>query len=123
MNTCPNCGMVKGIHASILPGCMCPFNDLTSLKYKQTVGPIESAMRANRMQDKDLMNVMRQAVFDTAEIDFKVEYYALLRAYSKQRDALEKASKEINEQYKLLQTATARIVDLQTHIENLEGQA
>ena len=24
MNTCPNCGMVKGLHASILPGCMCP---------------------------------------------------------------------------------------------------
>lgn len=25
MNTCPNCGMVKGLHASILPGCMCPW--------------------------------------------------------------------------------------------------
>jgi len=25
MNTCPNCGLVKGLHASILPGCMCPF--------------------------------------------------------------------------------------------------
>jgi len=24
MNTCPNCGMVKGMHGSILPGCMCP---------------------------------------------------------------------------------------------------
>lgn len=23
MNACPNCGMVKGLHASILPGCMC----------------------------------------------------------------------------------------------------
>jgi hypothetical protein len=57
-----------------------------------------------------------------AEPDFKVEYYALLRAYSKQRDALEKASKEIDEQWKLLQIATARIVDLQTHIANLEGE-
>jgi len=25
MNTCPNCGMVKGLHASILPGCKCPW--------------------------------------------------------------------------------------------------
>ncbi len=25
MNTCPNCGMVKGMHASILPGCKCPW--------------------------------------------------------------------------------------------------
>ena len=24
MNACPNCGMVRGLHASILPGCMCP---------------------------------------------------------------------------------------------------
>ena len=25
MNTCPKCGMVKGMHASILPGCKCPW--------------------------------------------------------------------------------------------------
>ena len=30
------------------------FNDLASLKYKTTVGPIESAMREQRIQDGDL---------------------------------------------------------------------
>lgn len=23
MNTCPKCGMVKGLHGSVLPGCTC----------------------------------------------------------------------------------------------------
>ena len=43
---------------------MTTFNDLTSLKYKTTVGPIESAMREQRIQDGDLMNVMSQEVID-----------------------------------------------------------
>ena len=25
MNTCPNCGMTKGMHGSILPSCTCPW--------------------------------------------------------------------------------------------------
>lgn len=25
MNTCPNCGLVKGMHGSVLPGCECPW--------------------------------------------------------------------------------------------------
>ena len=39
------------------------FNDLASLKYKTTVGPIESAMREQRIQDGDLsdMNTIKLA--------------------------------------------------------------
>lgn len=25
MNTCPNCGLTRGVHSSILPGCMCQY--------------------------------------------------------------------------------------------------
>jgi hypothetical protein len=37
-------------------------------------------------------------------------------------DELEKALKELRAQDALLESQTARIVDLQTHIENLEGE-
>jgi RNA polymerase subunit RPABC4/transcription elongation factor Spt4 len=79
MNTCPNCGMVKGIHASILPGCMCrttPQNTFTP--------------------DWDAMAVMVE---------------------EQQRMA-----KRIEELEAMLERQTARIVDLQTHIENLTGE-
>ena len=76
MNTCPNCGLVKGLHASILPGCMCPFTpqqteyvsegDIRALKhrihelegellgYKKIVADQDSIMTAQAMRIVDL---------------------------------------------------------------------
>lgn len=78
MNTCPNCGMVKGVHASILPGCMCP------LTLQNTFNP-----------DWDTQAVLVE---------------------EQQRMA-----KRIEELEAMLEQQTARIVDLQTHIENFDG--
>ena len=33
MNTCPNCGLVRGMHGSILPGCMCPWTPQASVVF------------------------------------------------------------------------------------------
>ena len=54
MNTCPNCGMVKGIHASILPGCMCrttPQNTFTPDWDAMAVMVEEQQRMAKRIED------------------------------------------------------------------------
>jgi hypothetical protein len=52
MNTCPNCGLIKGLHASILPGCMCFQDELA--RYKKIVADQESIMTAQAMRIVDL---------------------------------------------------------------------
>ena len=38
MNTCPKCGLVIGMHGSILPGCMCGLAQLTVINMENFVG-------------------------------------------------------------------------------------
>lgn len=83
MNTCPNCGMVKGLHASILAGCVCPWT------------PQETEVNTFK-PDWDTQAVLVE---------------------EQQRMA-----KRIEELEAMLERQTTRIVDLQTHIANLEGE-
>ena len=58
MNTCPNCGMVKGIHASILPGCMCrttPQNTFTPDWDAMAVMVEEQQRMAKRIEELEAM--------------------------------------------------------------------
>ena len=86
MNTCPNCGMVKGLHASILPGCMCPWTP------QQTDCYSEGDIRALKHRIHELE--------------------AELFGYKKIVEKLDA----------MLERQTARIVDLQTHIDNFDGE-
>tara|TARA_R110000868_G_scaffold264868_1_gene523482 strand:+ start:187 stop:618 length:432 start_codon:yes stop_codon:yes gene_type:complete len=124
------------------------FNDLTSLKHKTTVGPIESAMREQRIQDGDLMNVMRQEGIERSgwvpsfEEALEWQRRQQLRAENIQRavdrvtppfkpdynteavlvEEMQRMAKRIEELEVILERQTARIVDLQTHIENFDGE-
>ena len=79
MNTCPNCGMVKGLHASILPGCMCPTTPQ-----------------------------------DTFTPDWDTQAVLI--------EEMQRMAKRIEVLEAMLERQTARIVDLQTHIENFDGE-
>ena len=122
--------------------------------------------REQRIQDGDLMNVMRQDVVDMeafvgsgkpvvfpfkpdwdtqavlveemqrmakrieeleampkeVDVKHKTKYYALLKEYDRVCYLLDKATDKITDQDQMLAIQTSRIVDLQTHIENLEGE-
>ena len=97
------------------------FNDLTSLKYKQTVGPIESGMREQRIQDGDLMNIMRQDVWNTQTVLVEDAIQRMTAELKESSEKVKKLEKIIANQEAMLERQTARIVDLKTHIENLEG--
>jgi len=86
MNTCPNCGMVKGLHASILPGCMCPFTP------QQTEYVSERDIRAYKHRIHELEGEL---------LGYK---------------------KIVADQESIMTAQAMRIVDLKTHIENLEGE-
>jgi len=98
------------------------FNDLTSLKHKQTVGPIESAMREQRIKDGDLMNVMRQAAWDCATVAPEGDIRALKHRIHELEGELLGYKKIVADQDALLERQTARIVELQEHIENFDGE-
>ena len=92
MNACPNCGMAKGMHGSILPGCMCPWTP-------QEIDP-ESAYQRGYLD-----GIGR-------ECPHCKDYKAM---YIKVRD-------ELAAEQQVIQRQTARIVDLQTHIDNFDGE-
>lgn len=96
MNTCPNCGMVKGLHASILPGCKCPWTPQETDCYGD--GNVYRGVRS-----KDSFNP------DWATAGVLVE-------------EMQRMAKRIEDLEAMLTRQAARIVDLQTHIENLEGE-
>ena len=96
MNTCPNCGMVKGLHASILPGCKCPWTPQETDCYGD--GNVYRGVRS-----KDSFNP------DWATAGVLVE-------------EMQRMAKRIEDLEAMLERQAARIVDLQTHIENLEGE-
>ena len=96
MNTCPNCGMVKGIHASILPGCKCPWTPQETDCYGD--GNVYRGVRS-----KDSFNP-----------DYNTEAVLV--------EEMQRMAKRIEDLEAMLTRQTARIVDLQTHIENLEGE-
>ena len=98
------------------------FNDLTSLKHKHTVGSIESAMREQRIQDGDLMNVMRQAAWDCATVVSEGDIQALKHRIHELEAELIGYKKIVADQEAMLERQTARIVDLQEHIENFDGE-
>ena len=96
MNTCPNCGMVKGLHASILPGCKCPWTPQETDCYGD--GNVYRGVRS-----KDSFNP-----------DWDTEAVLV--------EEMQRMAKRIEDLEAMLTAQTARIVDLQTHIENLEGE-
>ncbi len=96
MNTCPNCGMVKGMHASILPGCKCPWTPQETDCYGD--GNVYRGVRS-----KDSFNP-----------DWNTEAVLV--------EEMQRMAKRIEDLEAMLTAQTARIVDLQTHIENLEGE-
>lgn len=96
MNTCPNCGLVRGLHASILPGCKCPWTPQETDCYGD--GNVYRGVRS-----KDSFNP-----------DWNTE--AVLVA------EMQSMAKLVWDLKALLATQAARIVDLQAHIANLEGE-
>ena len=91
MNTCPNCGMVKGLHAS-----KCPWTPQETDCYGD--GNVYRGVRS-----KDSFNP-----------DWNTEAVLV--------EEMQRMAKRIEDLEAMLTIQTARIVDLQTHIENLEGE-
>lgn len=52
----------------------------------------------------------------------RAQYYSLLKEYDRICYLLDKAKDKIADQDQMLTAQAARIVDLQAHIENLEGE-
>ena len=96
MNTCPNCGMVKGLHASILPGCKCPWTPQETDCYGD--GNVYRGVRS-----KDSFNP-----------DWNTEAVLV--------EEMQRMAKRIEDLEATLTAQTACIVDLQTQVENLEGE-
>ena len=96
MNTCPNCGMVKGLHASILPGCKCPWTPQEIDCYGD--GNVYRGVRS-----KDSFNP-----------DWNTEAVLV--------EEMQRMAKRIEDLEATLTAQTACIVDLQTQVENLEGE-
>jgi hypothetical protein len=89
---------------------MTTFNDLTSLKHKQTVGPIENAMREHR--------AMTQRGVDRTTPPFKPDY----NTEAVLVEEMQRMAKRIEDLEAMLERQTARIVELQEHIENFDGE-
>ena len=107
MNTCPNCGMVKGMHGSILPGCMCPWTPQETNLYGDG-----NVYRGVRTRDSETQFISA-AVGDVRAFKYRIhELEGELMGYKK----------IVADQDAMLERQTARIVDLQTHIENLTGE-
>jgi hypothetical protein len=96
MNTCPNCGMGKGLHASTLPGCMCLLTPQETDCYGDG-----NVYRGVRSKDSFTPNWNTEAVLV---------------------EEMQRMAKRIEDLEAMLERQTVRIVDLQTHIENLEGE-
>ena len=87
------------------------FNDLTSLKHKQTVGPIESAMRERVLTDANGRKYITNEPFKP---DYNTEAVLV--------EEMQRMAKRIQELEAMLERQTARIVELQEHIENFDGE-
>lgn len=135
MNTCPNCGMVKGLHASILPGCKCPWtpqetdcygdgNVFRGVRSKDSFSPDYNteAVLVEEMQRMAKRIEELEAMPKEVDVKHKTKYYALLKEYDQVCYLLDKAKDKITDQDLILAIQKSRIVDLQTHIENLEGE-
>lgn len=59
---------------------------------------------------------------EEVDVKHKTKYYALLKEYDRVCYLLDKATDKITDQDQMLAIQTARIVDLQTHIENFDGE-
>ena len=102
MNSCPNCGKVKGMHASMLPefGCMCPWTPQETDCYGD--GNVYRGVRS------------RDSEHNTFKPDWNTEAVLV--------EEMQRMAKRIENLEAILESQTARIVDLQTHIENFEGE-
>jgi hypothetical protein len=94
------------------------FNDLTSLKHKQTVGPIESAMRERVLTDA---NGRKYITTEPFKPDYNTEA-VLVEEQQRMAKRILELEALLERQTALLEHQTARIVDLQTHIENFDGE-
>ena len=111
----PKCNEPESINMENFVGSGKPvvFNDLTSLRHKQTVGPTESAMRERVITDSNGRKYITTEPL--REVDYKAAYYSLLEKY-------DKLAAECDAKDAMLERQTARIVDLQTHIDNFDGE-
>ena len=96
MNICPKCGIVKGMHACIFPGCKCPWTPQETDCYGD--GNVYRGVRS-----KDSFNP-----------EWNTEAVLV--------EEMQRMAKRIEELEEMLERQTARIVDLQTHIENFDGE-
>lgn len=111
MNACPNCGLVKGLHASILPGCMCPS---TPQQTERVMTDSNGRKYVTTEPRRD-----RPTQFISAAIGD-------IRAFKHRIHELEGEligyKKIVADQESIMTAQAMRIVDLKTHIENLEGE-
>ena len=98
------------------------FNDLSSLKHKQTVGPIESAMRERVLTDANGRKYITTEPWNTQAVLVEDAIQRMTAELKESSEKVKKLEKIIAKQDALLERQTARIVDLQTHIDNLEGE-
>ena len=95
------------------------FNDLTSLKHKQTVGPIESAMRERIVTDANgRKHITTEPLLHPPAGDIR----ALKHRIHELEGELLGYKKIVADQDAMLERQTARIVELQEHIENFDGE-
>ena len=78
--------------------------------------------REQRIQDGDLMNVMRQAAWDCATVVPEGDIRALKHRIHELEGELIGYKKIVADQDAMLERQTARIVGLQEHIENFDGE-
>ena len=57
MSICPNCGLTRGVHSSILPGCMCQYSMQLPPK-KEWVG----------LTDEEILEEYRQSYGDDGDL-------------------------------------------------------
>jgi len=100
MNACPNCGNAKGMHGSILPGCMCPWTPQETDCYGDG-----NVYRGVRSRDSGL---------NTFKPDYNTEAVLV--------EEMQRMAKRIEDLEAMLERQTARIVELQEHIENFDGE-
>jgi deoxyhypusine synthase len=94
---------------------------MTGYQSKKTMAQ-DKLITGEEHMTKDLMNVMHQAIWDTATVVPNGDIRALKHRIHELEGELMGYKKIVVNQDALLERQTARIVDLLTHIENFDGE-
>jgi len=65
MNTCPKCGLITGVHGSILPGCMClltPKREWQSLTDEEIIDAANMAPFETMVSAEDYIYIITRAI-------------------------------------------------------------